>query len=166
MTRYHVDGEASEVTFRAHSTLHPLSATVQPSGWLEAEVVDGEFASSAITGHLELPISELRSNTPLLDREAKRHLDANRHPMVVAVIDGVTTIEGDTATITGTITVRGVDVLVEGTIALATSSPDELVLQGEGTFDMRWWALEPPRLLMMRVDPEFEVSVRLVLREA
>lgn len=165
MTRYTIVSDVSAVTFRARSTLHPVTARVHPSGWLEAEIAEGRFASTVISARLEIPISELRSNTPLLDREAKRHLDADRHPTVTAVVEEVQAVEGATATITGTITVRGIDELVEGTITLNTAPSGGLLLEGEGAFDMRWWALEPPRMMMLSVDPEFDVEIRLVLGE-
>lgn len=163
MTRYTVVTGDSEVIFRARSTLHPVTAGVQPSGWLEAEVAEGAFASTAITGHLELPVTELRSNTPMLDREARRRLDAKRHEYVTADINDVVAVDGASATITGTITVRGIEELVEGRISLSATPTGDLLLEGDGTLDMRWWALEPPRLLMLSVDPEFEVAIRLVL---
>ncbi len=35
-------------------------------------------------------------------------------------------------------------------------------LEGESTFDIRDFGMEPPRILMLRVEPEVEVRVEIV----
>ena len=57
-------------------------------------------------------------------------------------------------------TFHGETVLLEGEVALLPG----LVLIGEGTIDIRWWDLHPPRLLTFRVEPEVVISVELALR--
>ena len=39
-----------------------------------------------------------------------------------------------------------------------------ICLEGEHTFDLRDFAFEPPRILMLRVYPEVTVKVRVVAR--
>ena len=41
---------------------------------------------------------------------------------------------------------------------------DTIRLAGESRFDVRDFGMEPPRILMLRVEPEVEVRVELVAR--
>jgi hypothetical protein len=63
----------------------------------------------------------------------------------------------------GNIEFTGETVLVEGDLHLGRNGDGDLIMSGDGTFDVRWWGMDPPRLLMLRVEPEIEVSIRLLL---
>jgi hypothetical protein len=52
-------------------------------------------------------------------------------------------------------------VAVEGTVSLEPEGH----LTGIGEFDVRWWNLEPPRVLMLRVEPIVTVEIDLTLVE-
>ena len=62
-------------------------------------------------------------------------------------------------TVTGTIEFFGSEVLVEGELRVVEGPR----LVGTGEFDVRWWGLEPPRLMMLRVDPIVTVGIDLPL---
>ena len=95
----------------------------------------------------------------LVDREMKRRLGSGANPRIIA--DLVSAVQTDVGgmTLTGTIDFLGTEVLVEGEVMLR----DGARLVGTGGFDVRWWGLEPPRLLMLRVDPIVTVEIDLPL---
>lgn len=157
-TRWSIDPATATVTFVATSSVHPIRSSGGSHGWFEAAVSDGEFeTATAVRGRLEIPLDGLSSGNPLVDREMRRRVDA--YPVIIAEIDTTVESGGSVATVTGTIRFLNEEVLVEGELNLVTGPR----LVGVGEFDVRWWGLEPPRLLMLRVDPIVTVEIDLPL---
>ena len=161
-TRFDIDESTASVAFTATSSLHPIRSVGSLSGWVNATINDGAFAEDQeLKGHLEVPIIGLSSGNRLIDREMKRRLDAQLHPGIRASLEETLHIEGNRATIAGTIDFFGTSTLVEGEIAILPGPR----LVGSGEFDVRWWGLEPPHLLMVRVEPIVTVEVDAPLVE-
>jgi polyisoprenoid-binding protein YceI len=131
------------------------------SGTVEVDVVDGR-AGSAFAGHLEVPVKRLRSGNPLNDAELQRRVDVRRYPTIVGEVrsaaplgdDGRFRVEGD-------VTFHGVTRAVTGELHVAVDG-DRLIIEGEHVFDIREYGVKPPRILMLRVEPEVTVRIRLV----
>lgn len=158
--RWSIDAESASITFVATSSVHPIRSHGTASGWFEAAIDDAEFApGEALHGRLEIPVGDLSSGNPLVDREMKRRVVSDTHPLIIAEIEATENTGGDTATITGTIAFLGIETLVEGEL-LVLPGPR---LTGIGDFDVRWWGLDPPKLLMLRVDPIVTVEIDLPL---
>lgn len=158
--RWSIDAEGASVTFVATSSVHPIRTRGTASGWLEAAIDDAGFTPEEdLRGRLEIPLSGLSSGNPLVDREMKRRVDTSTHPLIVAEIETTEGIGRVTAKITGTIQFLDVETLVEGELSVFPGPR----LVGVGEFDVRWWGLEPPRLLMLRVDPIVTVKIDLPL---
>ncbi len=161
MTRYRIEPRDSTVTFAAKTSLHPVVATAPATGWFEADISTDRFAAdSTVAGSLEIAVDALSSGNPLYDAETRRRIDVGAHPLIVAEIASTVAVEGPSAVVEGTVTFHGETVLLEGELALQPGP----VLIGEGTIDLRWWDLHPPRLLVFRVEPEVVISVELTLR--
>lgn len=158
--RWSIDSGSASVTFVATSSVHPIRAFGAASGWFEAALDDAEFAQGEILrGRLEIPVGDLSSGNPLVDREMKRRVDTATHPLIVAAIETTEETDGNAAKITGTIRFLGSETLVEGELTVLPGPR----LTGIGEFDVRWWGLDPPRLLMLRVDPIVIVEIDLPL---
>lgn len=158
--RYIVDTTSATVAFAASSSVHPIRSVGSGSGWFLAAIERGSFAgASDFEGQLEVPLNGLSSGNPLIDREMKRRLGSGTHPTILATIESAVLLDSQNATVTGTIDFLGASTLVEGELAIAAGPR----LVGTGQFDVRWWGLEPPRLLMLRVDPIVTVDVDLPL---
>lgn len=163
MVELPIDPERSLITFRGQSSVHPITVTARPSGWF-AGIVDGAFdAAGSLAGLIEVEVADLASGNPLIDRETRRRIDARRHPRISGRLTKTIEVQAERATVEGVIEFTADKTLVEGELHLERSGHDGLVVSGAGTFDVRWWGLEPPRLLMLRVEPEVEVFIRLVL---
>ena len=160
VTHYVVDEASASVTFAATSSVHSIRSTGSASGWFEAARDGGVLSDAAgVAGPLEVPLEGFSSGNPLVDREMKRRLGSGANPRIIA--DLVSAVQTDVGgmTLTGTIGFLGTEVLVEGEVMLR----DGARLVGTGGFDVRWWGLEPPRLLMLRVDPIVTVEIDLPL---
>jgi hypothetical protein len=169
VARYRIVPERSWVWIDARSTLHPIhSETDGLEGWLELDVHTAGWLNLAETprGHLALPVGRLRSGNPLEDRELRRVIEARRYP----------TIDGDLAEVKetgvdgcylvrGQITFRGVTRGYEDEMTLERLDRRTVRLAGAATFDVRDFGMEPPRILMLRVEPEVAVRVEIVAEQ-
>jgi len=162
MTHYDIDSSTATVTFDASTSLHPVVARAPATGWLEAEISQDRFApDSAVAGRLEIAVDAIKSGNPLYDAETRRRIDVRAHPLIVAEIATTTAVDGSSASVEGAVAFHGETVLLEGVLTLSEGP----VLTAEGTVDIRWWDLQPPRLLAFRVQPEVVISITLPLIE-
>lgn len=162
--RYLVVPDRSTVSISGRSTLHPIRATADGlTGWLDAEIgPTGLEPGHDVGGRIELEVGRLASGNALIDRETRRRVDARRHPLITGDVTDILAIDGPTATVEGVIGFHGEDVAVEGDLQIILSPPG-VIVRGEARFDVRWWALEPPRLMTLRVHPEIVVSIHVLL---
>ena len=119
--------------------------------------------SAATQAHLELAVKRLRAGNPLEERELKRRIDAKRFP----TIDGnLTTISGDGVggryAVEGNLTFRGVTRRHSDEMTIRFEGDHTLRMTGESTFDVRDFGMEPPRIGMLRVEPEVTVRIEIV----
>lgn len=165
MAAYTIVPGASEVRVRATSTVHAISGSVvEVQGSVDAEV-DGA-SPRLVAGHIEVPIAALRSGNSLYDAELQRRVDARRYPNIVGQVRGVTPIgENGLMRVEGDVTFHGVTRPVEGRV-LVQADGGRLSLEGEHVFDVRDFGVKPPRILVLRVDPEVTVRIRLVAEPA
>ncbi len=164
--RYRTSPELSTVTIIGETSLHPITVNVTPDGWIEAGVKNGEFiAGSGLTGEVEIAVIEFRSGNPLVDRETRRRLDAKRYPTIRGELSEVVSLDGSRATVKGVVTFLGEDVELEGDLNIADSSDTAINLVGDGQMDVQWWGLEPPTLLVLKMEPVVSVSVDLYFEQ-
>lgn len=162
LTRYRLATAESTVTIVGETSLYPITVYVTPDGWLEAAVANGEFApDTGLRGEVEIAVIEFRSGNPLVDRETRRRLDARRYPTIRGALTEVVAISGPAATVKGTVTFLGEDVELEGTVSLIDDSEPTVHLAGSGQMDVQWWGLEPPTLLVLKMEPVVTVSIDL-----
>jgi polyisoprenoid-binding protein YceI len=67
-----------------------------------------------------------------------------------------------TLAVTGDIPFRGVTLRYEQPMRARRLDDTTIELTGEATFDVRDFGMEPPRILMLRVEPEVTVRVEIV----
>ena len=163
--RYRISPGESTVTIVGETSLHPITVNVTPSGWLEADVVEGAFADGTdIRGEVEIAVIEFRSGNPLVDRETRRRLNANAHPTIRGELSEVVGLAGPTANVKGIVTFLGNDVELEGEFSIVDGDADTISLAGSGQMDVQWWGLEPPTLLVLKMEPVVTVSIDLLFR--
>ena len=131
------------------------------SGTIEAEVVDGRV-DAALTGRLEVPVKRLRSGNPLNDAELQRRVDARHYPTIVGEVRNATALDDDGRfRIEGDLTFHGVTKTITGELQIAADD-GRMTIEGEHVFDIRDYGVKPPRILMLRVEPEVTVRIKLV----
>jgi polyisoprenoid-binding protein YceI len=163
--RYRLSPEDSTVTIIGETSLHPITVNVTPSGWLEAEIIDGEFVgATGMRGEIEIAVIEFRSGNPLVDRETRRRLNARLYPTIRGELTEVVALAGSTATVKGVVTFLGNDVELEGEFSIVDGDENSVNLAGRGQMDVQWWGLEPPTLLVLKMEPVVTVSIDLLFR--
>jgi polyisoprenoid-binding protein YceI len=166
MTRYVISPERSHLWIEARSNVHPIhSSTNGVEGYVELEwAVDGGLdVAACTTGEVSLSVHKLSSGNRLEDRELHKRIDSRRYPNIVGVLKKMepSDVEG-TYRVSGDITFRGVSRQHEDTMNLSTLDDHTIQLEGKSRFDIREFGMEPPRLLMARVEPEVEVRIQIV----
>lgn len=165
MVKFRVSSSRSRAWFEARSTLHPITGEIIGlEGFIEAEIVDGHFdLSSPVEASGELSVDRLVSGNPLYDKETMRRIDARRYPTISGQLQKLEALsdENHYRSVTD-ITFHGVTRPVEGEIRLGSFDGRSLALEGEHTFDMRDFGVDPPKMLILKVHPEIKVRVHLV----
>ena len=140
-------------------------ATDGLEGFVELEAADGGGIdlTRRDRAHLSLPVARLSSGNALEDRELQRRIDARRFP----TIDGELTAMAmtgidDRYVVTGDVTFRGVTRTYGERRRSRSSIATTLRLSGRASFDIRDFGMDPPRILMFKVEPEVDVRVDIV----
>lgn len=166
MTRYTVVPDSSHIWIDARSSLHPIHVEATGlEGFLDVDVApDGSLdLAPGCHGHLEVPVDALRSGIAVVDREAERRLESRRHPKILARLERLVAGPQDGRyAATGSITVRDRTQQYSGELSLVIEDHGTLLVTGERTFDIRTLGLEPPRLLLLKMDPEVAVRVSIL----
>jgi polyisoprenoid-binding protein YceI len=165
VTRFEIVPERSQVWIDAKSSVHPIhSQTDGLEGFVELAVdTDGAVdVAAAARARLSLPVERLRSGNFLEERELKRRIDARRFPTIDGELTALSRDGDGTYLVEGTITFRGESRVYEAPMTIETVDDHTLQLAGEATFDVRDFGMEPPRILMLRVEPEVTVRVEII----
>jgi polyisoprenoid-binding protein YceI len=164
MTRLRIDPERSVVIINARSSVHPIHTRAQGlEGHLDVDVSDGVITpGSEPEGQLSFPVERMRSGNPLEDRELRRRIDAKRHPTIDGTLVELEHLDGDRFRVVGDVTFRGVTNRYEHDMTFTRVDDHTIALAGEATFDVREFGMEPPRILMLKVEPQVNVRVELI----
>ncbi|MCU1428316.1 MAG: hypothetical protein JWL83_2316 [Actinomycetia bacterium] len=165
MARFRIVPERSQVFIGARSSLHPINTRTDGlEGFLELTMgTDGAIdLSVSPNGRLSLPVERLSSGNTLEDREMRRRIDARRYPMIHGDLveieragdDGQYRVRGD-------LMFKGVTKRYEDGMTITPLDDRTLRLEGESTFDVREFGMEPPRILMLKVQPHVNVRVEI-----
>lgn len=164
VARYTVLPRRSRLWLDARSNVHPIHSTANGlEGFIELDAERDGGRGSPPAGQLSFPVSNLSSGNPLERRELQKRIDARRYPTIDGVLTGLEPLDGEGRfCVRGDLTFRGVTRSVEGVIAMSTVDDRTLRLEGESTFDIRDFDMNPPRILMLRVEPDVNVRVEIL----
>lgn len=166
MGMFRIVPEESRIWVDTSTNLHPIHGEADGlRGEIQAAIAGGSLDLSVRPrARIELEIERLRSGNPLYDSELRRRLDVRRHPTIVGEVTDVR--EGGTPgryRVAGELRFHGVARSVEGEIDLRADDRT-IEIEGERVFDVRDFGVTPPRLLMLKVEPEVRVRVRILAR--
>jgi polyisoprenoid-binding protein YceI len=165
MTRYRIVPTRSRVWIEARSNVHPIHTEAEGlQGWLDLQITDRTInVDQTVLGHVEFPVENLKSGNTFEDKELRRRIDARRFPTIAGDLKSMKeTDEPGRYTVSGDLTFRGVTHTYEDSMTAELTDNRTVMLGGQSTFDIRDFGMEPPRILMLKVQPEVKVRVEIV----
>ena len=151
----------------ARSNVHPIHTEADGlEGWIELDFADGVLnVDQTLRGHVEFPIENMKSGNALEDRELRRRVDTRRYPTIIGELKSMKQTDDPARYIVrGDLTFRGSTRSYEDEMTVKLDGRT-VALAGQSTFDIRDFGMEPPRILMLKVEPEVTVRVEVVAEE-
>jgi YceI-like domain len=169
VAHFRIVPERSQVVVDAKSSLHPIhTSTAGLEGSLDMEVLGGGRINlqAPAKASLSFAVDKLSSGNPLEDRELRRRIDSRRFPTIDGALSELreTGKEGRYLA-RGDLTFRGATNTYEDEITVSRIDDRTLAIAGEHTFDIREFGMDPPKILMFRVEPDVKVHVDLVAEQ-
>ena len=168
MARYEAIAGQSELSLDANSSVHPIHTRVdRVEAWFEAELNgDGSFdLSSPASGLLTVYVEDLKSGNALIDRVMQGRLNIRRYPAIKAALKELReTGEAGHYRAVGDISFHGVTHQMEDELTISQTDGDAIEISGSTTVDVRRFNVEPPRLFVLKVEPEVKVTLKVVAR--
>jgi hypothetical protein len=166
VAHYKIAPELSHVWIDARSNVHPIhSSTDGLEGYIDLQLSpDGTVDPTIpLSGKLSLSVTRLTSGNRLEDREMQKRIDARRFPTIEGVL-GTIVRSGDDGNyrVSGDVIFRGVSCHHEDMMSIKNVDDQTLRLEGASRFDIREFGMEPPRMLLLKVEPEVDVRVEIV----
>jgi polyisoprenoid-binding protein YceI len=161
--RYQVVPTRSKIWIDARSNVHPIHSTADG---LEG-FVEYDNAGSLAAAELWFPVNKLSSGNPLERRELQKRIDAAHYPTISGVLTSAEPHAADGSfRLRGDLTFRGVTRSVEGDVEIANVDDRTVRLGGASTFDIRDFGMDPPRILVLRVEPDVSVRIEIIAERA
>lgn len=163
MTGYSIVSQRSRVAVEVQSTLQRLElVSSELTGAIEAEFLDGKLVSAGVTASLSVPLASFASGNWLIDRDVRAMFEARKFPEIAGEVSEVKTADGaGNYWIRGTLRLHGVGREVSGHAGIVEMSDHHAVFEGAMTLDYTQFNLAPPKLLMLRVEPEVVIRGRV-----
>jgi polyisoprenoid-binding protein YceI len=166
--RFRIVPGRSRVETETRSNVHPIHAAASRlSGVIEGDIGPGGEPNFELPHRatLAVPIDAMESGNALQDMEMQRRMDARSYPHIEIVVNRAWKLPGDgQCRATFEVSAHGRSREYEEDFTLRVDG-NKLFVDGEHTFDMRDFGVSPPRFLMMKVDPEVKVRMRIEAEE-
>lgn len=164
MARYRIVPTRSRVWIDARSNVHPIHTEADGlEGWLELDFSDGTInVDQTPRGHVEFAVDNMKSGNGFEDREMRRRVDSRRYPTITGDLKAMKQTDDESRyVVRGDLTFRGVVQTYEDQMTVSVDG-NAITLAGQAVFDIRDFGMEPPRILMLKVQPEVTVRVEIV----
>lgn len=159
-----VDPAESAVLVEARSSVGPIVfGSMAVTGRIEAVLQNGTVDTGQPTAaELVIPVASLTSGNALYDSEIRSRLDARRFPHITAALCSLTALSRTRFDVTGNLTIQETTRQLSGGLELSLAENGNALLTGSQVVDIRDFAIELPRMLMLRIYPD--VTVRFQIR--
>ena len=143
--------------------MHPIhSATTGLEGFVDLELEPSGTLdlATAPSGHLSLSVDKLKSGNRMEDRELQKRIEAQKFPKIEGVLEKMVREDSDGSyRVSGDIKFRGVSRRHEDLMKIEEVDDHTIRLSGSSRFDIREFGMQPPKVLMLKVEPEVDVGV-------
>jgi polyisoprenoid-binding protein YceI len=165
VARYSIVPDRSQVWIEARSNVHPIhSSTSGLEGYVELDLAPSGTVDPAGTpaGSLSLAVDRLKSGNRMEDRELQKRIDARKFPRIEGHLEQIAP-NGSEASyrVSGEVTFRGVSRRYEDRMRITPVEDRTIRLTGESSFDIRDFGMQPPKVLLLKVEPKVQVRVEI-----
>jgi polyisoprenoid-binding protein YceI len=163
MTRYSIVSHRSRVAVEVDSTLRKLElVSTELTGGLEADFLDGRLEAAHVSAWFSVRTQSLESGSWLIDRDVRNMFEVRKFPEIGGeLLEIKSGDEEHHYRLRGNLRLHGVTREVQGRAHLVEMGDHHAVFEGEMQLDFTQWNLTPPRLLMLRVEPEVVIRGRV-----
>jgi polyisoprenoid-binding protein YceI len=163
--RFRVNTTLSTVDVGLRVNLHPSPVNANAlSGVIECEL-DGKGRprlDRPYSARLALRVDAITSGHGLQDREMRRRFDARRYPVITTrVVYGKALRGAGRYRAVAELTMHGQTREVSGDIRLRVEGA-RMLIDGSQVINIKDFGIDPPRLLILKVEPEVDVDVHIV----
>lgn len=168
MPRFRVDTGRSRVDIALKVNLHPSHITATGlRGTIEGELDEQgrPQLDRPYNAELTLPVDSIRSGHGLQDREMRRRFDSSRYPEITARVTHAEPLNGDGRyRATAHLTMHGHTQEITGDVRLDIDGGIVTVV-GEQVIDVKQFGIDPPRLIVLKVESDVGVTAHIVAEQ-
>ena len=164
MTAYRIEPDQSEIFVEARSNVHPIEIRTQGlSGTIEVDVEGGQLRlSPSPQARLEISADLLRSGIELYDNEIHRMIEVRKYRSIKGELRETDEIASGRYRLKGSLSLHGVTRDIDGEVTVRVSDgAGTLEIEGTKTLDMRAFNLDPPKILMLEVQPDVAIRAKI-----
>ena len=166
MTRYSIVPDRSQVWIDARSNVHPIHSTTSGlEGYVELDLEPSGTIdpATAPAGRLSLAVDRLKSGNRMEDRELQKRIDATEVPQNRGPAGIRSRPTGRTPATGSAVTSHFAACRAQHEDLMDITAVDDrtIRLAGASSFDIRDFGMQPPKVLMLKVEPEVEVRVEI-----
>jgi polyisoprenoid-binding protein YceI len=165
VARFRVNTAKSTVGVGLRINLHPSHIEANAlSGVIECEVDDqGQpRLDQPYSAELTLPVDAIKSGNGIQDREMRRRFDANRYPAITARVTHGEALEGaGKYRAVAQLTMHGQTRPITGDVTLSVAGTT-MTIDGQQVINVKDFGIDPPRLIILKVEPEVDLQVHIV----
>lgn len=169
MSTWSIAGDQSSLEIHGRSSLHPIHGKLRAgsmTGTVQATITDGSVdLADPVTGHVEFAMTDLSFGNAMYDRELPKRLDTGRYPTVTLDLVKIRAAQPDTYQVALQLALHGAVVAFDEAVQTAVDDEGQrLTARGKHRFDIQDFGVEPPRMLGMKVHPDFTAHLTIVAR--
>jgi polyisoprenoid-binding protein YceI len=164
VARYTILAARSRVWIDARSSVHPIHSSADGlEGFIDFDADGPVMVGPHPAGKVSFPVAKLSSGNPLERRELQKRIEARRYPTIEGVLTFMEPLDEEGRfRVLGDLSFRGVTRSVAGDIAISAVDDRTIRLEGAATFDIRDFEMQPPRILVLRVEPDVDVRIEII----
>jgi polyisoprenoid-binding protein YceI len=165
--QFRVDTSQSSVKVGLRINLHPSHIDASAlSGVIECEVDNHgrPRLDQPYSAELELPVEAIKSGNGIQDREMRRRFDAGRYPTITARVTQGEALKGEGRyRAVAQLTMHGQTREIAGEVQLRVEGTT-MTIDGQQVINVKDFGIDPPRLIILKVDPEVDLRVHIVAK--
>ena len=162
--RFRIIPGESKLRVTARSNVHPIHGETDAlEGYIDVALTDEvPDLTQPVQARLELQVDRIKADNSLFEGELHRRLDIRRYPRIVGELTRAESAGQRVYLVFGQLTFHGTTRRLQTSIMLRLDDRRRIEAEWSQAVDIREFNLAAPRVLLFKVEPVVEVSVKVV----